>query len=338
MIDIGEKTLVMMTGWQKMTALHVACSGGASYRIMKMLIDVGEKDLVVAKSTGGKTGLHYFCFHINEHYNPTDKIGLFLEAADTEEILQVKNIDGRTHLQIAIIAKISNEIQDLLRPRHSSTAVLEDTRHTHQVTLSKQCTASPTKLPEDTNTSHGNIRELQEQLKEAKNQAAHIQQDFDVKCRDMVMLQITLQVERAEKLLLTGSLVQKDKQIQQLQQQKEKNDEDYAFLKTNADSNTAKLCSEQENKLQEMKDAANAIGEGKKRKRDTKEHAFSSDKIIADAGDEMIMEQLQLEKEQHSKLIKQLLETRRELRLANAQLEQNTGTEAAAATARVKIE
>jgi hypothetical protein len=87
-----------------------------------------------------------------------------------------------------------------------------------------------------------------------------------------------------------------------------------------------------------MKDAANAIGEGKKRKRDTKEHAFSSDKIIADAGDEMIMEQLQLEKEQHSKLIKQLLETRRELRLANAQLEQNTGTEAAAATARVKIE
>jgi len=80
-----------------------------------------------------------------------------------------------------------------------------------------------------------------------------------------------------------------------------------------------------------MEGAANATGEGKKRKRDIEEHAFMSDEIEGAAGDEMIMEQLQLEKEQHSKLIKQFLETRRELRIVKAQLEQYTSADTAAA-------
>jgi hypothetical protein len=50
-----------------------------------------------------------------------------------------------------------------------------------QVTPSKQSTGTPITPQEDTHTSLDTIRELQEQLEEAKHQAAQIQKDFDEK-------------------------------------------------------------------------------------------------------------------------------------------------------------
>jgi hypothetical protein len=257
----------------------------------------------------------------------TDKIKLILKGADTEEILRARNNKGKTPLQYAMQMNASNEILDLLRPGQTSTTVLDDkkvktepnTRHTPQVvTSSIQCTTSPTTPPsEDTNASQEIIRRLNEQLKEANDCASQIQRDFDEKCGDIVNLQNTLQVERAEKQQLTSSLVQKGKENEKLQQQKENIVENYAALNRHA-YNLTKLCSEQKDKLQEMGIVANATGERKKRKRDNEEHAF------------IIMEQLQLEKEQHGKLMKQFLEIRRE---QNAQLEHNTSTETAASTA-----
>jgi len=323
LIDIGGRELVMAvtgTSWGNRTALHFACFG-ASYNIMKMLIDVGGKDLVMAKSSHGNTALQSLCYYINEHDNQAEKVKLFLKAADTEEILQIKDSSGKTPLQCAIIEKASTEIQDLLRPRQSSSAVLDDNKVTtepnkgkpRKVSPRKQCTTSPTTPQEDTNTALlDTIRRLNEQLKEANDRAAPIQ-------RDIVILQNTLQAERAKKLL-----VQKDKEIEKLQQEKEKNDKDSEFFTRHADNLTT-VCSELKKKLQEMEDAANAIElAGRKRKRDNKEHAFTSSEIEGAARYELIMEQLQLEKEQHSQLMKEFLETRRELRIANTKLEQNT--------------
>ena len=63
---------------------------------MKILIDVGGKDRVI-----GNTGLHLLCYNINKQDSPADKSKLFLEAVNTEEILQAKNNDGETPFQCA---------------------------------------------------------------------------------------------------------------------------------------------------------------------------------------------------------------------------------------------
>ena len=79
----------------------------------------------------------------------------------------------------------------------------------------------------------------------------------------------------AAKLTWANTLLQKDKDFEKvqtehntLQQQKRKTDEDNAVLKRHEDTLT-KTCSEQQIKLHEMEDAANAIetAAGRKRKR-----------------------------------------------------------------------
>jgi hypothetical protein len=273
---------------------------------MKMLIDVGGKDLVMANDMHGYTALHFLCCSRNKHEMPADKIKLILEAADTEEILQAKNRYGETPYQYAMQVNASTEIQQLLRPSQPSTAILDNEmvatesnkRQTRQVTLSKQCTASPITPPsEDTHILLDSIRELQEQLKEANdremqiqrdfnekqvtctnlqeqlvdstNQATRIQRDFDEKYAEVENLKSNLQAECEEKLTLMSTWAQENKKNEKfqtiLQQQKAKTDEDNAFLTRHAD-NLTKVCSDQKIKLQEMEDAANAI-EAAERKR-----------------------------------------------------------------------
>ena len=342
MIDIGGRELVMAAiGLQRRTALHAAChnrrstKSGASYNVIKKLIEVGGKDLVMAKSSNGDTALHSLCYCTNKHFS-SDKIKLILEAANIEEILQARNNLSKTPLELATKnkCKASAEIKDLLRPRQPSSTVLNNGKATtesnkrrkRQVTPSKQCTASSTTPPEDTHISFYTIRQLQEQLKEANNRARKILHDFDEKCADNINLQNTLQVECAKKFQFEGALLQKGEQVENLQSE-------ITALKQQA------ISSDQENTRHEMEDAANAIEPaGVKRKRGNEEYTFTSDEIEVSAGDinaeEMVMEQYLLERkwhsmerEHHSKILTQLVETRRELRIVRSELKNNASTD-----------
>ena len=361
LIDIGGRELVMMrTGRQKTTALHSACSNRASFNAMKKLINVGGKHLVMAKNSDGSTALHDLCNRINNHKNPAKKINLFLEAVDTEKILEAKNNDGKTPLQLAVVAKASSEIKNILRPSQPSIAVLNNGKATsesnkrrkRQVTPSKQCTASPSTPPEEDTSMPSSleaIRHLQEQLEEANDRARKIQQDLDEKCADNINLQNTLQVESAMKLQFESASLQKGEQVENLQSE-------ITTLKQQA------ISSQQNKRHHELEDDANnAIqSAGGKRKRDNdEEHTFASDEI--DRGinaDKMVMGQYLLERKLHSKERKlhnkerkhhskerkqyskerkhhskvlthfvetrrKLVETRRELRIVRSQLKNN---------------
>ena len=310
LIAIGGRELVMMrTGFQNRTALHhSACNNRASFNAMKMLINVGGKDLVMVKDSDGDTALHCLCCSAQRYNrNPADKIKLFLEAADTEKILEAKNNTGKTPLELAVVAKASSEIKNLLRPSQPSIVVLNNGKATtesnkrrkRQVTPSKQCTASPiTPVEEDTSipSSLDTIRKLEEQLKEANDRARKIQQDLDEKCADNINLQNTLQVESAIKHQFEGALLQKGEQVENLQSE-------ITSLKQQV------ISSEQSNKRHhEMEDDANNASQsvGGKRKRGNDEgHTFTSDEIEGSTGDinadKMVMGQYLLERKLHSK-------------------------------------
>jgi len=293
-----------------------------------MLIDVGGKEFVMAKDSSSDTALHtmiYASIHTCS-YQPINEIKVILEAADTDEILRVKNNAGKTPLQIATVGTVSLfDIKDLLGlPRlytsihntvHSNDKTTTETsnRHRHQITPNKQSIASRTRA--SSSPLEQTIRNLQMQLKQGQDRATKIQEhstnihrDFDEKCADNINLEGALlqKGERVEKL---------QSKVHTLEQQKIKNEQDNGFYKRYAD-NLAIICSEQKIKLEEMEDAANSnaiesAGRGEKRKHSHEEHAFASNvdgtNIEGHAGEDKnmedkIMRQFLFEREEHSKV------------------------------------
>ena len=349
----------------------VACSKhGASFNVMKMLIDVGGKDLVMAEKNDGNTGLHLLCYNINKQDSPADKIKLFLEAADTEEILQARNhLLGKTPLQIATERNASNEIQNLLRPSQPSSVVLSDGKATtessnmqkRQVIPSKQCTASHTTWTpiEDTSTVASSLDyfcNLQEQLEESNDRVRKIQNDFDEKCAHNIKL---LQVESAMKLQFDVALLQKDEQLENLKSEVTAMKLQFEDALLQKDGQLENLQSEitalQQHAISfeqskryphEMDDAANnatqSVG-GKRKRGNDEEHTFTSDEIEGSAGGtnaEMVVELYLLERklhsnerERHSKVLTQLVDTRRELQIVRSQLQNNASADTTLSTA-----
>jgi len=340
-LDIGGKELVMFTDSSKVTALHACCYNvNASFDVMKMLIDVGGKELVMAQDYNGDTALHNMIFNssfVGCSYQPIDEIKFILEAADTKEILQAKNNAGKTALQIETAGTLSNEIKDLLGLPRPSTFVLNNDKTTtetnkrqrYQITPNKQYTTASRTIASSSPLEQ-TICNLQKELKGAQEHATKNQRDFDRVCADNINLE--------------GALLQKGEHIENLHsevrtltQQNIKNEKYNRFYKRYAD-NLAIICSEQKIKLEEMEDAANAIeSAGEKRKRGNEEHAFTSNAdgdIEGFAMEEKIMGQYLFEREEHSKVLKQLFETRRELRIARAQLERSNDSTTCTGTGR----
>jgi len=134
------------------------------------------------------------------------------------------------------------------------------------------------------------------------------------------------------KLHFEDALLQKDQQVENLQSEI-----------TTLKQQQVKSSAEQKNKhRREMEDAANATESagGKRKRGNDEEHStFTSDEMEESAGDinaeEMVIGQYLLERrrhskerERHSKVLTQLVERRRELRIVRSQLQnKNTGTD-----------
>eukprot|EP00979_Chaetoceros_neogracilis_P008311 scaffold1853_cov287-Chaetoceros_neogracile.AAC.13 len=332
MIDIGGKELVMKKGLYGNTALHWACVHGTSYNTIKMLIEVGGKDLVMAKDSDGETALHDFCWNIKKHIKVTDKVKLILEVGDANLLLSTKNFHGKTPLEIA--AGASKKIKKLLTIQSNPTtnndspsANIVPTDNSTPITQSSQ-ELNTTPSSSSNNDLNIPIRGLdidqnhQSQLREATEKAKTIQQDFDQKCIDYTDLEENFQSQLKDAKGET-------KQIQQDYDQK---------------------CAE----LQLLIDSRN--GEGTKRKYSVEEHQEEEGSVVLsqsqsqsskrsrlertaetalvasgrkqpeDGRLEMITCQLLNEKEQHSKLIQQLLDAWKELKdvkARNVQLEED---------------
>jgi hypothetical protein len=336
MIDIGGKDLVMKVDVVDGTVLHWACVSGASYNIIKMLIEVGGKDLVMAKDENGDdTALHFLSWNIKKHTKVAEKVKLILEVGDANLLLSTKNFNGKTPLEIATDKFAYNDIIKKLLTIQSNSTTNNDSPSTNIVPAdnSAPITQSSQEINTTPRSSSNNdlnipIRGLdidqnyQSQLREAKEKAQTSQQDYDQKCIDYSNLEENFQSQLKDAKGET-------KQIQQDYDQK---------------------CAE----LQLLIDSRN--GEGTKRKYSVEEHQEEEGSVVLsqsqsqssnssrlestvdtalvacdrkqpeDSRLEMITCQLLNEREQHSKLIQQLLDAWKELKdvkARNVQLEED---------------
>ena len=130
------------------------------------------------------------------------------------------------------------------------------------------------------------------------------------------------------KLQFEDALLQKGEQVENLQSE-------ITSLKQQA------ISSEENKRHYELEDDANNASRsagGKRKRGNDEEHTFTSDEIEGSAGDinaeEMVMGQYLIERrrhskerERHSKVLTQLVETRRELRIVRSQLKNNTSAD-----------
>jgi hypothetical protein len=284
--------------------------------------------------THGDTALHYLCWYIKAHTKVAEKVKLILEVGDANVLLSTKNFNGKTPLEIAADKGASKKIKKLLTIQSNSTTN-NDSPSTNIVPAdnSTPITKSSQEINTTPRSSSNNdlnipIRGLdidqnhQSQLREATEKAKTIQQDFDQKCIDYSDLEENFQSQLKDAKGET-------KQIQQDYDQK---------------------CAE----LQLLIDSRN--GEGTKRKYSVEEHQEEEGSVVLsqsqsqsskrsrlestvdtalvacdrkqpeDSRLEVITCQLLNDREQHSKLIQQLLDAWKELKdvkARNVQLEED---------------
>jgi hypothetical protein len=345
MIDIGGKESVMKVADYDATPLHYACITGASYDIIKILVDVGGKDLVMAKNKSGNTALHWLCSCIKKHAKVAEIIKLILQVGDANLLLAAKDCIGETPLKIATAkGGASNLIKKLLTVQSTTNSTTNtDSPSANIVPADNRTPITQSRQEQDTTQSSSTnndpnipIRGLdidqkyQSQLKEATEKA----KTKDKKIADLVA---TVEAQRVTIVALSN---EKDNI------QKECRDE--------VDKLT-QMCSQRREELQLLRDSRN--GEGTKTKYSVEEHQEEEGSVVVsqsrsqsskrsrlestadaalvasdrkqpkDGRLEMITCQLLNEKEQHSKLIQQLLDAWKELedvKARNVQLEEDS--------------
>jgi hypothetical protein len=321
MVAIGGKDLVMKVDFDNRTVLHFACRYGASYNIIKMLIEVGGKDLVMAKSRIGNTALHSLCGFIKTHTKATETIKLILQVGDANLLLSAKSIFGTTPLEIATDKGASNIIKKLLAVQSATNSTRSNTSLSASIVPAE--TSTPiTQSNQDHDTTRSSctnndrnipIRGLgidqnhQSQLKEAKEKAKTIQQDYDQKCIDYSDLEEKLQkmkdkagapvadiqmikkeegeVARAQELLAESSRRAADLEatvetqrleIADLSNEKDGIEKEYM---DKVDKLTRQL-SKQQTELQELKKSSSEGEVGMKRKHTNEEHEEGEGTVV----------------------------------------------------------
>ncbi len=328
LLDIGGKELVMMiTTHTKRTSLHFACRNGASFDIMKMLIDLGGKELIMAKNSDGDTALHSLCRYIKKHTKAAIKIKLMLQVPGTEIILTEKNKYGnRTPLDCATANKASDEIKALLQPRTIKNEPANASDDASNL------------VPADDQSNDTTITRLQNDLQAAKQRNVHLESQIESQ-----KTQIETQKTKHQK-----TIADLETEIVLLSQQSAKQDKDNTYWKDRVENLTT-LCSERKAEVQELKDSTRGRSVANaKRERDVEDdddqdnsssHARSSkrsrigptaNEMHAEEDDvETVMEALLQEKQQHihekeqhvhekkknMKLMMELREVRKKLRL-----------------------
>eukprot|EP00979_Chaetoceros_neogracilis_P008318 scaffold1853_cov287-Chaetoceros_neogracile.AAC.20 len=204
MVDIGGKELIMKLDNDDWTALHWACVSGASYNIIKMLIEVGGRDLVMAMDWNGDTALHNLCWYIKSHTKAAEIIKLILEVGDANLLLSTKDNDGKTPLENATDKGASNIIKKLLTLQSKSNSTRSNTSLFANIVPAANITPVTQSNQDQDTTRSSSIHGLaidqnhHTQLREAKEKAKTIQQDFDQKCIDYSGLEENYQKQLKE--------------------------------------------------------------------------------------------------------------------------------------------
>eukprot|EP00979_Chaetoceros_neogracilis_P004321 scaffold766_cov185-Chaetoceros_neogracile.AAC.1 len=175
-----------------------------------MLIEVGGKDLVMAKNNDGDTALHNLCWYIKRHTKVAEIIKLILQVGDANLLLAAKSSNGKTPLEIATVKGASNIIKKLLtlqsnftRSNNSPSANIVPADNSTPIIQSnqEQDTTRSTSTNNDLNIpirGLGIEQNHQSQLREAKEKAKVIQQDFDQSCIDYSDLEENYQSQLKE--------------------------------------------------------------------------------------------------------------------------------------------
>jgi len=356
MLDIGGRELIMKIDDDDSTVLNDACIIGASFNLIEILINVGGKDLVMAKDKYGETALYNLCRRIKRHTKAAEKIMLILQVGDANLLLSAKNHHaGETPLEIATGNGAANFIKKLLTvqkmdlDKKVEAPGAEISRLVEQKEKGEKdnkywkdkaenymqiCSQYKAKLQEMKDKASAPVADIP-MIKQEEGEAAHSNEleESNKKIADLVA---TVEAQRVTIVALSN---EKD------DIEKECRDE--------ADKLT-QMCSQRREELQLLIDFRNA--EGTKRKYSVEEHQKeegsvavsqsqsqsskrsrleSMDDTALVASDrkppkggrlEMITRQLLNEREQHSKLIQQLLDAWKELedvKARNVQMEED---------------
>jgi hypothetical protein len=172
------------------------------HNIIRILIEV-DKNLVMAKCRNGNTTLHRLCYAIKRHTKVAEKINLILQVGDANLLLSTKDNDGETPLEIATAKGASNKIKKLLTLQSTTNPTRSNNSPSKNVVPADNCTPiTQSNQEQDTtrSSSTNNDRNIpirglgidqnhQSQLREAKEKAKTMQQDFDQKCTDYADLE-----------------------------------------------------------------------------------------------------------------------------------------------------
>eukprot|EP00979_Chaetoceros_neogracilis_P014433 scaffold4640_cov283-Chaetoceros_neogracile.AAC.10 len=308
-----------------------------------MLIDVGGKDLVMAKNKAGNIALHNLCYCITRHTKVAEKINLILQVGDANLLLSTKNCKGKTPLEIATKMGVSKEIKKLLTLQSTTNSTTNnDSPSANIVPADNSTPIMQSNLEQNTTQSSSTNNDLnspsrglgidqnhQSQLREATEKA----KTKEKKIADLVA---TVEAQRVTIVALSN---EKDDIEKECRDEIDK---------------LTQMCSQRREELQLLRDSRN--GEGSKRKYSVEEHQEKEGSVVLsqsqsqsskrsrlestadtalvasdrkqpkDGRLEMITCQLLNEKEQHSKLIQQLLDAWKELedvKARNVQLEED---------------
>jgi hypothetical protein len=209
MLDIGGKESIMNIDVDNGTVLHSACCDGASYNIIRIFIEVGGKDLIMAKNKNGDTALHKLCHNIAKHFKVAEKIKLFLQVDDDSLLLSAKDNDGNTPLEIATEEGASNKIKELLTVQSTTNSTVSNNSPSANIVPGTPITQSSQEQDTIRRFFANHVRTIpirglgidqnhQSQLREAKEKAKTIQQDFDQKCIDYSDLEENYQIQLQE--------------------------------------------------------------------------------------------------------------------------------------------
>jgi hypothetical protein len=209
MLDIGGKESIMNIDVDNGTVLHSACCDGASCNIIRIFIEVGGKDLIMAKNKNGDTALHKLCHNIAKHFKVAEKIKLFLQVGYDSLLLSAKDNDGNTPLEIATEEGASNKIKELLTVQSTTNSTVSNNSPSANIVPGTPITQSSQEQDTIRRFFANHVRTIpirglgidqnhQSQLREAKEKAKTIQQDFDQKCIDYSDLEENYQIQLQE--------------------------------------------------------------------------------------------------------------------------------------------
>jgi ankyrin repeat protein len=358
LIDVGGKDLVMAKNDYDYTALHYLCGCIKAHtkvaQKIKLILEVGDANLLlstkireIATGKGASKRIKKLLTlqsNPNSTTNndspsasivPADNSTPITQSSQEQDTTRSSSTNNDPNIPIRGLDIDQNHQSQLREAKEKAKAIQQD--------LDQKC------------IDYSDLEEnYQSQLKEAKEQILQIQQDYDQKCADCCQLKAAHANELEESNMKIADLeaTVEAQRVTIVALSNEKDDIEKE-CRDEVDKLT-QMCSQRREELQLLRDSRN--GEGSKRKHSVEEHQEEEGLVVVsqsrsqsskrsrlestadaalvasdrkqpkDGRLEMITCQLLNEKEQHSKLIQQLLDAWKELenvKARNVQLEED---------------